>query len=378
MKKENVQIEIVDPKDYGLTENQAEEVEKNFLPVIADRENYEGMYRDILAREITLDLTKEARELRLKLVKVRTKTSEIHQVTKAFYLAGGRFVDAWKNKNVKVITEMEESLRNIEDHYENIERERISKLAETRRAELLKYSEILPEGLGGLSDEVYQNYLTGVKAAHQAKIDAEIAELKKQAERQRVLALHNSRKDSVLHLWQFMPGTHRELNFGEMSDNAWKELLDYLKSENVKHEADQAAVKAENERLRKAQEEKEKELAAEKKRAEDARKAAEAKAAEEKRKADAELRKAQEENARVQRELDAREKEEKKAATDAMKAEKKARRAPDKEKLHAFAVKLSSIEIPEVKSEEAQKILIAVTGLIEKTVLYLNEKTEEL
>ncbi len=105
---------IVDPKDYGLDEKQGSEVEKEFLPVITERENLTSIYSDIVSKEITREIEAEAYDLRLKLVKVRTNTDRIHKAAKAFYLAGGKFVDAWKNKNNTIIEQMEEKLKEIE------------------------------------------------------------------------------------------------------------------------------------------------------------------------------------------------------------------------------------------------------------------------
>jgi len=44
------------------------------------------------------------KELRLKYMKIRTATLDIHKKQKAFYLAGGRFVDGWMNASLMALS----------------------------------------------------------------------------------------------------------------------------------------------------------------------------------------------------------------------------------------------------------------------------------
>ena len=166
---------IVDPKDYGLDEKQGSEVEKEFLPVITERENLTSIYSDIVSKEITREIEAEAYDLRLKLVKVRTNTDRIHKAAKAFYLAGGKFVDAWKNKNNTIIEQMEEKLKEIETTSARAERDRINQIESHRKNQLSEFCdvELMPVGLGLMREDVFNNYLTGLKIAYEAKKEAE-------------------------------------------------------------------------------------------------------------------------------------------------------------------------------------------------------------
>ena len=60
------------------------------------------------------------------------------------------------------------------------------------------------------------------------------------------------------------------------------------------------------------------------------------------------------------------------------KAEKEARLAPDKDKLFKFAETLTSLEVPELSSDEANEILHNINNLIKKTVNYIEEKAKSL
>lgn len=188
----------------------------------------------------------------------------------------------------------------------------------------------------------------------------------------------------------------------------------YLEAARIQYEKEQA-VKAEAERIRSEQEEAErvrreeeqKRIEAERKELEELR----AKQAEAQRIIDEQNKKIEEEKQRIEAEKKAieaarlREEEEKKRAEelriarekaaeearikaiqDAKEAEekkaeqlrRKEARRPDKEKLIAFAGKLSTIVDFQVKSEEANIILNGVNEMIEKMRQYILQKSETL
>lgn len=88
----------IDHKEYGLEKLQAENIEKAFMPKIAERDGIKEIYEQIITQDITLELTEHAKSARLKLVKVRTGIADVHKTQKAFFRAAGLYVDAWKNK----------------------------------------------------------------------------------------------------------------------------------------------------------------------------------------------------------------------------------------------------------------------------------------
>jgi chemotaxis protein histidine kinase CheA len=334
---------VVDPKEYGLEPDKAKEVESVFLPIIAERESLEETYLSITSKKISPELTQEARELRLKLVKVRTNTDKIHKSAKAFYLAGGKFVDAWKNKNVTVIEQMEEKLFDIEKYYEQIESERKKALKQKRADELCEFGvDFLFYKLDDMPEDTYQQLLATSKENYRLKKEAE-----QKAEDER-LAKEQAEKE------------------------------------------EQERIRVENERLKAEAALKEKELAIERAKVEAEQKKAAEKAAEEvekirkenerilkeeratKLKLEAELKAKEEEKSRLEK----LEKDKKEAEEKARKAEeKKARLAPDKQKIESLAVKITEIELPSVKSEEAKKIVQTATELLNKVVNYLKEQS---
>ena len=279
MKNEVVKI---DPKEFGLEESNVATIEQAFSPKIAERDGYAVIYEQLITKELTPETCKQARELRLKLVKTRTGIADIHKTQKAYFLAAGKFCDAWKNKETLPVEQMEEKLAGIENHFENLEKERIAKLEEARKIELLQFTEILPVGLGSMDEAVYQNYLIGAKAAFESKKEAE-----RKAEEERI-AKEKSEKE------------------------------------------EQERIKAENEKLKAENEAKEKQLQEERLKAqEEAAKEAE-KQSEILAKQQAEAKRIQDEkdaeNAKLLAELKAKEEAEAKAKKEAEEAEAKAKK----------------------------------------------------
>jgi len=91
----------VNPTEFGLEPIKAQEMVSGLNTVIAEREVLKNAYIDVIGLEITSENLSTFKELRLKIVKNRTQGIEKwHKTNKAFYLAGGRFVDAIKNKEI--------------------------------------------------------------------------------------------------------------------------------------------------------------------------------------------------------------------------------------------------------------------------------------
>ena len=197
-----MKIEKLNPEEFGLQKAEATTIEKAFEPKIIERETLAGIYEELIKSELTPELCDEARSLRLKLVKVRTGIADIHRTQKAFFLAAGRFVDAWKNKETEPVTQMEEKLTEIEKHYENLEKERKAKLRTERLAELEKYeTDATFVSVEDMNDQVWSSYLDGVKYQYEKRKEAE---RKEEEERQRKAAAEQKQRSSttrgLLHL----------------------------------------------------------------------------------------------------------------------------------------------------------------------------------
>ena len=229
--------------------------------------------RQINADEPTAEDEKLAHDLRMKLVKIRTGAEKTKDERKRGYLLMGNLEQACFNLISATCKPIEDSFYNIEKAREIAEKKRREQLRIDRISALSPYvadASIFP--LGEMEQAAFDELLIGMKAQHQAKIEAE-----KKAEQDRIDA-----------------------------ENAKKAEDERIRQENERLKAEREAIeKKAAEEARIAMEAKEKaeaELRAE-------REAAEAKLAEERQKAEAE-RKRLEDELRAKQEAELRAAEE--------------------------------------------------------------------
>lgn len=161
------------PSLFGIEPEKAQEMVSGLSSVIAEREVLKNAYIDVINLPITTENLSIFKELRLKFVKVRTSIDKWHKVNKAFYLAGGRFVDAIKNKEIGYSEEMESKLLEAEKFFENQEKERLAALKKAREELLQPFVENLPNDLETLDQDVFDSFLETKKKAYADKLEAE-------------------------------------------------------------------------------------------------------------------------------------------------------------------------------------------------------------
>jgi hypothetical protein len=343
-----MEIVKVNPEEFGLDVEKASKIESSFAPVIVEREGLISVYEGILNLEINPETCKQAKELRLKLVKLRTSTDRIHKAEKAFFLAAGRFVDAWKNKTNTTIEEMESRLSEIENYYVILEQKRIAELETERTKQVAELSDVIPSGLGKMEKGVFDAYLQGLKVAKEAREKAIIEAEKEREMLAEIQRLHNERKDVLLSFWQFLTVEEKAANLGYFEVVEFENLLSACKSRKADADKKQIELEAERKRLAAENEKRQKELEAERAKAEKERKEAEAERlrieAENQKKLEAERAEKQ----RIQTELDNQRKAEnerieaeKAAKAKAEMEAKKAAKAPDKDKIIKYIESLS-------------------------------------
>lgn len=296
----------------------------------------------------------KARKARLAIRAIRIQADKAHKDLKADILRAGRAIDGMKNIVLQITEPEEKRLEDCEKLAERIQAQRDKDLQAARESELLELGEnpILHGSLYPLSAEMWAHKINGIKAMIQAKKEAE--------EKQR--------------------------------------LEDEAKAKAIREE--QERIRAENERLRKEAEEKEAQLKAEREAAERARLEAEEKARKEreaieaKAKAEREAaeKKAKEEAdklreaARVEAEARAKIEAERRAEIAKQEAIKKAEadriakaaKAPDAEKLQAYLLAFTAMELPELTSPEGKQIAADIAGLKAKYSDYIAARVAKL
>ena len=240
---------IVKSDEFGLEATEAAKVESVFVPMLAKMNELEAEFNEVLALPIEPTTIQKAHALRLKYVKVRTGTAEIHKTAKAYYLAGGKFVDAWKNAQAFTSQGKEAKLEEIEKHFERLEAARKAKLKEERSAlivGLCETPEIYP--VSEMSQPAFDQLLQGLTLAKQQKENAErkaeedrIAKEKAEAEERERIRLENERLKAE--------AVERERLAKEERERQEKILAE----ERAKAEAERQQARAEREKAEAAQ-----------------------------------------------------------------------------------------------------------------------------
>lgn len=177
---------IINPKEFGLEETKALELTSGLTTSLTERETLKNAYLDVIDLELSDENLPIFKELRLKIVKNRTQGIEKwHKVNKEFFLTGGRFVDAVKNKEIAENERMESNLLEKEKHFENLEKERL------KAVHLLRVEKLIPLGyeignidFSGMDENMFNAILLGAETAHKNKLETE-----KQAELVRLAVL---------------------------------------------------------------------------------------------------------------------------------------------------------------------------------------------
>ena len=318
-------LQIINSNEFGIEEKKALTIEQSFLPKKQEFDGYIEVYKNILSLDIEdLETSKKARELRLKLVKVRTGIKDIHQSEKAFFLASGKYVDALKNKLTLPVEQMEEKLSEIEKYQENKEKERKAKL-KLQRIELLTPFEVDATfvDLENMGEDQFNSFYETNKTAYEAKKEAErLAELKrieeaKKAEEER-LRIEKEKEEERKRL--------EEEN---------RKLKEQQEAERKKAEAErqkqELQLKKEREEAEKLRLEKEKQIKEEREKA-----------------------------LKIQRELEAKQEAERLEKERIEKEKRDKLLAPDKEKINQLYLSIKNFEFPQVTDLESKKIIESV------------------
>jgi hypothetical protein len=245
---ENKSLALIEaPELKQVEQSKAELIRATFVPMAEMLETFEKSFAGIVAEsknEITSELTARAKRLRLDIAKVRTSTEKVRKEQKEQYLRAGKAIDGVSNILQWAVSEKENKLKEIENHFYNIEAERLRLLQQERVELLSKYvDDAQDRNLSSMDDDVWSAYICAKKKEYDDRIEAE-----KQAE------LFRIEKEKV-------EAAERE---------RIKQENERLKAEAIEREKRQAAERAERERLARIEAEKRSKEEAERKAKEDA------------------------------------------------------------------------------------------------------------
>lgn len=194
--------EEIKPETFGLEIAKATEMVSGLSTTLAERDVLKNAYIDVIELPINSETLPVFKELRLKIVKNRTQGIEKwHKTNKAFYLAGGRFVDAVKNKEVLINEEMESKLLEGEKYFENLEKE-AKRILNEKRIEIIRpyVDDVSGLDFSDFSDENFDDFVLGKKTRYNERIEAEKQEAIRienerlaEIERQRLAEIENEK-----------------------------------------------------------------------------------------------------------------------------------------------------------------------------------------
>ncbi len=251
------EVEVLNPLDFGLTVDQAKEMDlqKSFQPKIDEREVLAIEYKRVISLDISKDTCEEAKALRNQLVKVRTGISKIHKSQKDFFWSAGKLVDAWKNKETEPVTQMEDKLKEIENHFQEIEDLRVEAVYNERQQILVEYKAAhIPHDLGMIDANVWEAMKKGAKLLYEANIkEEEEAKEARRLEKEKQ-KIHNERNNFLLPLVVWIK-CESEINWDDLSELSTEDYEKRLSDARSKKKESEAEV----ERLRAKEQEKQEE-----------------------------------------------------------------------------------------------------------------------
>src|SRR5690625_965490 len=220
------------PKE--LTPAQEEQISQAFSSHEMQLAGYKNSFNHIINQELTPELAKQARAMRLEIAKVRQASNKTHKVQKAFALAYGRFVDSKKNVIEDLAKSFEVPLKKIE-YYEKIALEKKQAELQKSRALLLsKYTQNIPSDLGTHTEDMFDAILNGFKL----KFENDEKQRKIQAEQDRLQSILNKRKMQVQKYSLFADVQNLPLTL-ETTEAEFKVIIEQLEVEFENYKASQ-------------------------------------------------------------------------------------------------------------------------------------------
>jgi hypothetical protein len=202
-------------------------------------------------RQVRLDAEKE----------FDMKRSEVQKAMLSFKTEDALWLKA--KQTMQILTkEIEETAKWKEATKERIEAERKELKLHERIMKVLKFAEIMSSEFENMSDSMFDLFLAGLEKQYNDKIEAEKKAEADRIETERVSKLHTERKESILHLWQFVAPANFGVHFGVMPESEWIRFVEILESAKKIQDAENERIRIENERLQKEADQKAKELEA--------------------------------------------------------------------------------------------------------------------
>ncbi len=250
------EVVVLNVDQYGLQESKSKEIEKLYIPMINLLSEMEDEFNELVVREVTRDLIPRAKELRLRIAKIRIQADKSRVEGKAESLRLGKAIQGAYNTFAYAVESKEQKLKDIELHFEKLETIRIENLQIERSEKISKYlePEFIDNDLGNMNEIVWDAYFSGTKLNYDNKVKSEKEAEKLRIKIEKLDKLEQSRKIEIAPYAEFN-NTSEDLR--TLPKTKYVKLLNSLIAAKTEHDQDQEKIRLENIRLQKEAEEKE-------------------------------------------------------------------------------------------------------------------------
>lgn len=241
-------------KQYDITDPAlTERIVGNFSPYLAEIEELgEELKTLTLGNENDIEA---ARKLSRRFSTVCSNLEKQKKADKADVLLVGRLIDGVFNTIESIARIKQKQAKDIADYFDNLEKAKLEQIAADRRKQLAAYEGLEPMGFEKMPEDIWENYMAGVKLAYEKrKADEKTKEI--EAAKQKI------GMDRLILASEYKMFWDRETYpFAEMTDQKFEACMVFLKKRKSDYEKQQAILVEQNKVLQKqaderAQEEK--------------------------------------------------------------------------------------------------------------------------
>jgi hypothetical protein len=246
----------------GLAVATQAEILKAFLPYAQQFNELKEKAKEIQVTDVTqTDLIKAAGEARKAFKKIRTGADSVREDLKRESLQYGRAVQDVYNKFKSQCEPIEAYLEQQEKFAELKAAEERNRIIAERMDIVKDFPHVTSDMIINLDPESFEIFVEGLKDRKAKAEAAAIAEAEAEEKRLAIIQLNQERRAILMEkdYWRFISEEGKALNFGELREDDFKAYLEKGAYDLAEYNEKQAEIAAENERLKKAAEEKERE-----------------------------------------------------------------------------------------------------------------------
>lgn len=170
-------VKLETPELQGIEKSKAEQIRATFEPMAVMLEGFEAAFNSIITEsqaETTKEVCAKAKRLRIDIGRVRIETGKLKDREKAEYLRAGKAIQGVHNILVWAVTDKENKLKEIENHFEIIEKKRLEALQDERVSLLSEFVQDAHErDLSSMDNDVWDAYFSTKKREYLDRIAAE-------------------------------------------------------------------------------------------------------------------------------------------------------------------------------------------------------------